>query len=228
MKKRLKISLFVFFMIATCCGFIGLGTWQLKRLAWKENLISKVEIYKNAEAEDLNSILSTARDMRNYEFKPVTVTGEFLNEFSVTLISRPSPRLPQEWGSYILTPFKIEGGPTILVNRGWVPAKYELKGLPHVEKATIKGIIRVPPLSLLPFKGEDRTWKEIDLKGIGQSLSLPLTHSFYIVNQTPSEEYPLPLVAFPPIRNNHLIYALTWYALALLVFFMTGRYLRDS
>ena len=50
MKNKLLFSVFVFFFISI---FIGLGSWQLIRLDWKNELLNKIDVSLKKEHVDL-------------------------------------------------------------------------------------------------------------------------------------------------------------------------------
>ena len=77
-----------------------------------------------------NSIHFSYEELKDVEYRPVRVRGEFLHENIVyigpkTKIHNGNVDLfppPQENGYHVITPFKLENSEKrILVNRGWVP-----------------------------------------------------------------------------------------------------------
>ena len=50
MRNKLLFSIFVFFFISI---FIALGSWQLVRLDWKNELLNKIDLSLKKEAVDL-------------------------------------------------------------------------------------------------------------------------------------------------------------------------------
>ena len=74
--------------------------------------------------------LDVDEELKDVEYRPVRVRGEFLHENIVyigpkTKIHNGNVDLfspPQENGYHVITPFKLENSEKrILVNRGWVP-----------------------------------------------------------------------------------------------------------
>ncbi len=103
-----------FFML-----FVALGTWQVKRRAWKLDLIARVEQRVHAPAGPAPgpsewSHVTTAAD----EYRHVTATGAFLDS-SQTLVQAVTDLGAGFW---VLTPLREADGSVVLVNRGFVAA----------------------------------------------------------------------------------------------------------
>ena len=102
----------------------GLGFWQLERLAWKEDLIARVEARTKvpvvpipAEADWSN--VSSSRD----EYRRVIANGRFQHAREAlvyTVLSEPKGRFSGQ-GYWVLTPLKLPNGAILIVNRGFVP-----------------------------------------------------------------------------------------------------------
>ena len=97
---------------------VWLGVWQLQRMDWKADLITKLQERSTMAAETLPPGDLSIDDM---EFRQVKMTGRFLNEAEMFLLNRSLNGNP---GLHVITPFQrddVPGAPVILVNRGWVP-----------------------------------------------------------------------------------------------------------
>ena len=101
---------------------------------WKisQKYLIKVDIFKRMSVwiHLQNSIHFSYEELKDVEYRPVRVRGEFLHENIVyigpkTKIHNGNVDLfppPQENGYHVITPFKLENSEKrILVNRGWVP-----------------------------------------------------------------------------------------------------------
>ena len=79
--------------VATLVGvaiLIGLGDWQLRRLAWKEALIAAVETRAHAAPVDAPPESEWPRlDPADYEYKRVRLSGVFDGSRQVSGVSRP-------------------------------------------------------------------------------------------------------------------------------------------
>ncbi|KAF8773765.1 Surfeit locus protein 1 like protein [Argiope bruennichi] len=112
--------------ITTFC----LGTWQVKRRAWKLNLIEEVKTKHKAEPVELPDDLDKLSTM---EYRRVHVRGTF--DHTKELYIGPRQQItnkdeggggiissPTQIGYLVITPFHLtDKNITILVNRGWVP-----------------------------------------------------------------------------------------------------------
>ncbi len=203
---------------------IALGVWQLQRLEWKQDLIDKLQSRSTAVPEVLPKGDLALED---WEFLRVTMMGEFLHEDEMHLLNRSLNGNP---GLHVITPFRrsdVEGGPVVLVNRGWVP--FELKdpatrpdGLVEGEVA-IEGIIRFQrPITglqrvFLPQNEPGKNvWYAIDHDEMSAQIGSDIAN-YYIVdgNDAVPGLYPVGKQWTLDIRNDHLNYALTWFFLAI-------------
>ncbi|MFN9091402.1 MAG: SURF1 family protein [Alphaproteobacteria bacterium] len=121
-------------------------------------------------------------------------------------------------GARLIVPFLRDGGPPILVDRGWVPLD-GLAGLPRPEgPQRITGSIRFGEAAGR-FAAQDdvagRRFYHFDPGAIGAALGLPGTAPYALVLLGPAGSLPEPAQTLPRPRNNHLGYAITWYGLAL-------------
>ena len=104
------------FTIPALIMLSGLGAWQMDRLYWKEALIEQLQERSTAEPIALPRSIN---NLEAYEFRRVSVMGEFLHEHESYLFNRSLKGKP---GLNIITPLKrADGGGHVLVNRGWVP-----------------------------------------------------------------------------------------------------------
>ena len=197
---------------------IGLGTWQIERLQWKRALIAERQAQLAAPAEPLPA---TTADWRSWDFRPVTVAGEFRHDleqlFGVAAIDG-------RVGHHVLTPLVRPGGAAVLVDRGWVPADRahpatRREGQP-AGPAEVAGIAR--------YRGDDRPgwftpdnqpaqglWYWYDLPALERALGLELLPVVIEADATPNPGgLPIGGQAAAELPNNHLQYAITWYGLA--------------
>ncbi|MEZ5841996.1 MAG: SURF1 family cytochrome oxidase biogenesis protein, partial [Hyphomicrobiales bacterium] len=132
-------------------ALLALGTWQVKRLAWKEGLIAAAtERVARPPAELPAPAGWSALDSAGYEFTRVRLTGHFAGprEFHVyTTLTRPKGPVGGQ-GYWVMAPFEQADGTIVFVNRGFVPLEKKdpatrPEGIP-AGKATIEGLMRGP------------------------------------------------------------------------------------
>ena len=212
---------------------VSLGTWQMRRLAWKEDLIAKIEARVQAAPvalPDENTWATLQAD--DYEYRHVSLTGTFdhSKEIFVFRASGPNEGLSQP-GYVVMTPLKLASGASVLIARGFVteafkdPAKRpqgQLNG-----SVTLTGVMRAPeprnnftPADT-PEKG---LWYTRDPAAMAAALALPRPAPFSVdADATPVPGgWPKAGVTVVSIRNDHLSYALTWYGLALTLVIFVG------
>lgn len=232
-------SLFVRRALAMCAGvfflcFAFLGTWQIYRLQWKLDLIARVGQRVHATAiaapdQQLWSGVNAAND----EYKHVQVSGLLLSE--QTSYVQASTVLGS--GYWVLTPLRQTDGSVVLLNRGFVPAMDKAKAAPHQEQrqtVSITGLLRMSEPDGGFLRKNDAAadrWYSRDVVAIGKKHNLsPIAPYFIDADATDSQpdagykslmasEHQAPVAGLTVIsfHNNHLVYALTWYALALMV-----------
>jgi surfeit locus 1 family protein len=197
---------------------IGLGTWQVKRLEWKEALIAERQSRLTVPAAPLPA---TAADWRAWDFRPVIVRGEFRHDlerlFGVGAIEG-------RVGHHVLTPLVRPGGAAVLVDRGWVPAD---RAHPSARReGLLAGPLRVSGIAR--YRGDDRPgwftpdnrpdqslWYWYDLPALERALGIELLPVVIEAAATPNPGgLPIGGQTLTVLPNNHLQYAITWYGLA--------------
>lgn len=220
---------FVVLVGAMLIVLLGLGTWQLQRLQWKEAIIAEREAMVAQAPLVLSSINADAP-----EFRRVRVSGTLMSGKSLFV----GPRIHQgRPGWYLVTPLRLATGGVVMINRGWVP--YDKRG-DYRDDATgpgnryvYDGILRRPgtrgPFAPDNVPARDE-WYRLDPAAIAQRLDLGTVAPFWVVDRaSPGQRsYPTPVgdIALPP--NNHLQYVVTWYGLALVLVVIGGLYWRKE
>ena len=214
--------------------FAGLGTWQVIRLQWKLDLIARVEARVHAAPAPLPPAarwagITAAGD----EYRRVQLRGSYLYE-----LTTPVQALTEQGSGYwLLTPMCTDDGRIVIVNRGFIEAglgertRYEGKragAQPCAATAapvTITGLLRISEPGNAFTRSNDpasNRWFVRDIAAIAAARGLPGAAPFFVdaaarMNPPDSPDRPvggLTVVHFP---NSHLVYAITWYALALMV-----------
>ncbi|HZZ30915.1 MAG TPA: SURF1 family protein [Phenylobacterium sp.] len=201
-------------------GFMGLGVWQLQRLAWKLDLIARVDARIHAApaappGPETWAWISKKGD----EYRRVRIGGVFDNDRE-TLVQAVTEAGPGFW---VMTPLKTDRGYVVLVNRGFVPPEMRPQGsrgagLPAGEVA-VTGLLRMtePNGGFLranqPAAGR---WYSRDVAEIGRARGLsPVAPYFIDADATPNPGgWPRGGMTVVHFRNAHLAYALTWFGMA--------------
>jgi surfeit locus 1 family protein len=202
---------------------LGLGTWQLERRAWKEDLIAR--ILRQSRAEPVAPPPPDAWDPARDEFRHVRVTGRFLNDRETLVHGLAPGETPGRalQGFYVLTPFARQDGMQVLVNRGFVPTELKAQGDRRDGlidgTTTVTGILRASePRGLFvpepdPARGE---WFNRDVRGIAAARGLGDVAPYLIeADAVPGQTtWPRGGQLRVDLPNNHLQYAFTWFGLA--------------
>ncbi|XYJ08372.1 SURF1 family protein [Telluria sp. B2] len=223
--------------------FAGLGTWQVVRLQWKLALIERVESRVRAAPVSLPPASRWADvSKESDEYRRVRLSGHFLYEYTtpVQAVSELGA------GFWLLTPLCTTDGSVVFVNRGFIPASGNtaatyparrangdpcaaLEGPPHA----LTGLLRIaePGGGFLRDNDPARNrWFSRDVAAIAAARGLshsapdgaPVIAPFFVDaarGQDPAGAPDRPVGGLTVIsfQNNHLVYAVTWYALALMV-----------
>lgn len=228
-RGTVTLTLLAVIALLGIAGFTALGIWQVERRAWKLDLIARVDQRSHAApaaAPGPAAWLAISRS--NDEYHRVTASGTFLQGKDV-LVQAVSDLGAGFW---VLTPLRTDTGFTVLINRGFVsPDERKTAGFaPPAAPVTVTGLLRISE----PKGGFMRTndpdagrWFSRDIPEIAKSQKLG-TVAPYFIDADKSLDAPgqphggLTVVSF---ANNHAVYALTWFGLALMLaigFFYVG------
>lgn len=201
--------------------FAGLGIWQVERRSWKLDLIARVEARIDAApvaapGPDAWSEVSAAKD----EYRRVALQGRYL-DVPDTLTMAVTERGPGFW---VLAPFRSDVGFTVLVNRGFVPedrrGTYERRATGSGDTKVV-GLLRLSETGGGFLRSNDPAggrWYSRDVAAIASARGLAEAAPYFVDADTASEPGPLPQGGMTQVsfRNTHVIYALTWFCLALM------------
>jgi len=213
--------------VAAACALallIGLGVWQVQRLAWKEALIATVTARFAAPPGALPPPADWARlDPADDEFRRLRVSAEFLNDKEALVFTTGSSlRADAGPGYWVFVPARISGA-TVMVNRGFVP---EERKDPASRRAgaiagptAIVGVMRWPeqPGLFTPNAEPGKNlWFARDSTAIAAAKGVGQVAPFYIELESPPAPggFPVAGALQPSFPNNHLGYAITWFGLA--------------
>lgn len=220
-------------LISAAIAFVilcGLGTWQLQRLAWKNDLIATIETRTAlAPVEAPAPADWPALDFAEADYRPVSVSGTFRHDQEIHVFaSLDDPQGPiGGFGYFVLTPLQTPDGWWVIVNRGFVPearadaATRQEGQLPGL--VTITGLLRQPQgrNAFTPANDvENNVWYTRDPVAIGAELGLPadgLAPYYIDAEYDPTLPGGLPQGGETTVTftNNHLQYAVTWYGIAI-------------
>jgi surfeit locus 1 family protein len=201
----------------------ALGTWQLERRSWKLGLIERVS--PRVQAPPVAA--PAQRDwpmitIADHEYRHVSVTGVFLNGFE-TQVAASTELGPGYW---VLTPLRMRDGTLVLINRGFVPTDRRdpatRKAGEIAGEATVTGLLRITEPDGFLLRSNDPSadrWYSRDVAAIAAARGLTDVAPYFIDADAASNGPHSPVGGLTVItfHNNHLVYAITWYSLALML-----------
>lgn len=227
------LTLFALLGLALFAAFIALGTWQVHRLAWKRALITHVAERVHAPTQDVPGPAQWSRvNAASDEYRHVQLHGRFLND-KQTLVWTASD---DGSGFWVMTPLQLDAGSIVLVNRGFVlPEWCGRSGMCDAgprRAVTVTGLLRISEHSAFLRHNDPAhdDWYTRDVQAIAKARGLNHVAPYFVDEDAASEagfahapKGGLTVISFP---NNHLVYLITWYFLALMVLggaFLVGR-----
>lgn len=201
-------------------ALLALGQWQVQRLAWKSDLIARVNARIHAAPMAAPTPgqwtgVTAARD----EYRRIRVIGRFDHMRTAFVLASTN----MGSGYWTMTPLRTEKGFTIWINRGFVTSDQRARAAfsrPQGQ-VTLTGLLRItePKGGFLRDNAPDRDrWYSRDVAALSVTLHPePPVAPYFIDADAMGRGAPaggLTVIAFP---NNHLVYALTWFTLAAMV-----------
>jgi cytochrome oxidase assembly protein ShyY1 len=210
--------------------FIGLGIWQLERRAEKHALIAALEARVGAAPVPLprpsqwHSLNPT-----NDEFRRVTFTATYAKlpdamVYSAGSAVREDVSGPGTWA---FLPARLASGETVVIDTGFIANTMQqreiedraVSKLVTGDPVMLTGYLRFPEAAglLTPAENRDkRLWFTRDHLAMAKALGWGEVAPFYIDLETPVPEngIPKPGPLTPHLRDEHMQYAITWFALA--------------
>jgi len=229
-RRKLPVLTGIAVLIALAI-LISLGTWQVERLHWKEGLLADIASRRTSASVALSAIEAMHTDGTDIEYRPVTVTGRYVNNKERHFFAT----WRGQTGFYVYTPLELADGRYLFVNRGFVP--YENKE-PEMRmqgqltgQQTVTGLARnrLPgkPSWVVPENDLVKNvfyWKDIDAMTSSDGFDPSKVVPFFVdADSTPNPKgMPIGGVTEIDLPNNHLEYAFTWYGLAAVLVAITG------
>lgn len=213
-------------LVAVAVAFtilLALGTWQLYRLQWKQNLIAEIDARQHMTPATPAEVEQKGKAGTDVDYVPVTVSGSFEHAHEQYFFATNEG----EVGYHVYTPLALPDGRTVFVNRGFVPET--LKDPAKRAEGQVAGNVTVTGLARAKLDGKPSWvvpenepakrlyfWK--DLEAMAASAAVPkdkLVPFFIDADAAPNPGgWPTGGVTQLDLPNNHLSYVFTWYGLA--------------
>lgn len=226
--SKLRLALGLVAVAIVFAVLLGLGTWQVQRLAWKEGLLATISERIAAEPIGIKDALARFEDV---EYVPVVLSGRFEHAYERHVFTTHAGQS----GYNVYTPLVMADGEAVFVNRGFVP--YDRKDPATRAQGQVDGVVEVTGLAraglsekpswIVPDNDPARNvfhWK--DIRTMRETSGLPddVPVLAVFVDADDAENpggLPVGGVTLIDLPNNHLQYAVTWYGLAAVLLVVT-------
>ena len=202
--------------------FTGLGIWQIERRSWKLALIAAVDARVHAAPIPAPGPADWPHvTAENDAYRHVRAVGVFLDDHE-TLVQAVTEL---GGGFWVLTPLRSDAGFTVLVNRGFVPLDRAdpatRPGSQPMGHVAVTGLLRVTEPGGAFLRSNDpasNQWFSRDVAAIVKAMGLENVAPYFIDADANPDTNLLPVGGLTVISfwNNHLVYSITWFSLALL------------
>ena len=200
---------------------VGLGLWQLERREEKHALLAQIAQRMIAPAESIEALLT---DDGAAPFRHATAQGTFEHAQESYVFAPRSDDAGTRLGYKVITPLRLTASAVVMVDRGWVPEDHRapatrLKGQID-EPVTVRGLLKptaTPGLFTPEPSLAEHIWYVHDIAAIAAAFGLKPATTLYLEASASVPGGPEPIADMPEIPDNHLQYALTWFALAIVL-----------
>ncbi|MBB4053255.1 surfeit locus 1 family protein [Devosia subaequoris] len=225
-------------VLAVICLF--LGNWQMARLSEKEALVAAVDQRLTSEPVPAPEAAEwPVLDMEQWNFQPVTLTGSYRYTQTVTVFTSLANARGRFSGPgyWVVTPFELDTGGTVFVNRGFVPQEFQEQaalGDLHGDdpgSVTIAGLFRpgeaVGFMAPEPNMSDRIEWMRNPerLAAMVDPALAPIAPYYVDLLAAGAGDLPQGGETVVSFTNNHFGYALTWYGFAIVAIVMLGFWL---
>ena len=193
--------------------FVNLGLWQLRRHEWRADLNARIAAGVEQPPVPFASLPAGQR-----AYRPVTVSGSYAGA-DVLL----SPRNERGPGHHVLTPLMLEDGTALLVDRGWVPYRFDTPPVPGTAppqgEVRLRGVL-LPAADAQAQGFRDAAGRLLRVRAVdpgrilAESLRAPgVDDVFLLLREQEPVQRELPLPGPLPERDAgpHLSYAIQWF-----------------
>jgi cytochrome oxidase assembly protein ShyY1 len=192
---------------------VNLGLWQLRRLDERQAFNARVEERGRVAPSPLADVTAGHRPAADVEFLRATATGVFDGEHEVLVGYRTSQGLP---GFHVITPFVLEDGRAVLVNRGFVPLEFAnrwpvAEAAPPAGQLTITGLVRRGGHAKVVPNSKPPRFRDVDIARIARFVPKPLVGVQLELQDPVPDGFPDPLPPLDLGEGPHLSYALQWF-----------------
>ncbi len=199
---------------------INLGFWQLRRLDQRHAFNDEIEQRYDAAPEPLDTLLTTATDPADVEWRPVVVSGTYEPEGTIHIVNRSQNGFA---GDNIVVPMRLADGRVLLVNRGFLPLGLDTPAAPAGEVEVV-GRLRPSQKHRTgqltdPENGVLAEAQRVDIPRLAPQIDGEVVRMYVdVFESSPADDPALQPVAAPELTNGpHLSYAVQWFIFSIAV-----------
>jgi len=210
--RWIALTLFLLILIYL---FIRLSNWQFDRYDQRvlRNESTNVALSLNPKKIDSVSQMSGLK-----QWEKIELTGSYLSDQSKLVRKQ---YLENNLGFWVITPFKIQNGENILVNRGWIPIGSSASSNQSIPLAPV-GTVNLEGY-LQPFNESITQPKDLPLNQVNtidyKYFESEIANNFYVqVAKSSPMDNQVAIIPLPELSNGpHFSYAIQWILFALLL-----------
>ena len=206
---------------------IGLGVWQVRRLAWKRDLLTRIEALRHAPARPIDTVVVATARRDDLAFRRVRAD----------CVAAPLAPVVYRYAVYdgavawrLLSPCRLAHGAYdgVMLDRGIVTRFGGLMtpaAVAFPAPVAVLGVLRAPGAKPM-FDADNAAAPSaatvvriVDAPALARlakaaGLARPMPYLLAVESETPPPPGLVPVALPPDVPNNHFIYALTWFAFA--------------
>jgi cytochrome oxidase assembly protein ShyY1 len=210
--RWIALTLFLLILIYL---FIRLSNWQFDRYDQRVLRNESTNVALSFAPKKIDSV-SQMTDLKQWE--KVEITGNYLSDQSKLVRKQ---YLENNLGFWVITPFKIQNGENILVNRGWIPIGSSASSNQSIPLAPV-GTVNLEGY-LQPFNESITQPKDLPLSQVNtidyNYFESEIANNFYVqlAKSSPMDNQ-VAIIPLPELSNGpHFSYAIQWILFALLL-----------
>jgi len=214
--KRIRLVPTLAALIVVCAG-VALGQWQQHRASEKLALQATLEARSSETPAELNALNEQELAQPELKYRRAIATGQYLAEGQIYIDNRS---LGDEIGYYVLTPFKLQSGLILMVNRGFMRKDLTMNQAPNVsvtgERVRVEGVLSAGKTRFLELSSntvQGKIWQ--NFKPSEYSKVRGFNVSPWVLNLAPADPGLKAVIEQPDLGiDTHRGYAFQWYALS--------------
>ena len=210
--RWIALTLFLLILIYL---FIRLSNWQFDRYDQRVLRNESTNVALSLAPKKIDAV-SQMSGLKQWE--KIELTGSYLSDQSKLVRKQ---YLENNLGFWVITPFKIQNGENILVNRGWIPIRSSASSNQSIPLAPV-GTVNLEGY-LQPFNESITQPKDLPLNQVNtidyKYFESEIANNFYVqVAKSSPMDNQVAIIPLPELSNGpHFSYAIQWILFALLL-----------